>query len=378
MRQKKATAGFTILELLLAVAIFAIISASAFGLMAQHQPLFSQQQGLASVNIAIRNATAQMQQDIANGGANYYLGINTPNWPVGVVIVNNTPSTNCETSTTTYVYGSSCFDTMNIISSDPNTPPANPGDGTVGGCHTTTGTNVYLSPSGANGFATLAAATAAAANYKYNSGVNPDQILFVKGDGSQYTTAVLTAAATSATVNGRFYVQLTHGATAANGTNSSTTNDPLQITVNQDTVAGTYQNTMLGNQFCSGAPTTDYVLRLTPIQYSVDTSVATDPKLVRTQNGTTQTLAEQVIGFKVGATLYNGGTGTDSTAYDFKNSDYLNNYTLVRSVRVSLIGRTVPVTDPTYSFRNTFDGGPYQIQGVSVVVNPRNMSMADN
>jgi hypothetical protein len=171
---------------------------------------------------------------------------------------------------------------------------------------------------------------------------------------------------------------LTHGATAANGTNASTTNDPLQITVNQDTAAGTYQNTMLGTSFCSGSPTTDFVLRLTPVQYSVDTSNSADPQLVRKQNGTTQVLADQVIGFKVGATLFNGGTGTDSTAYDFKNSDYLNNYTLVRSVRISLIGRTVPVSDPTYHFRNTFDGGPYLIQGVSVIVNPRNMSMSDN
>ncbi|MBI3669729.1 MAG: hypothetical protein HY237_08120, partial [Acidobacteria bacterium] len=52
-------------------------------------------------------------------------------------------------------------------------------------------------------------------------------------------------------------------------------------------------------------------------------------------------------------------------------------YTLVRAVRVSLIGRTPPVTDPTFKFRNTFDGGPYQIQGLSVVVNPRNLSMKD-
>jgi hypothetical protein len=386
MRQKTANAGFSVLELALAMGIFAVISAAAFGLMAQHQPLFNQQQGLAAVNIAVRNSTAQMQLDIANGGSNYYSGINIPNWPVGVVIVNNTPGADCETSTTTWVYGASCFDTMNVITSDPLTLPTNPGNGTVGGCHLTTATTVYLSPTTASpagsGYPTLAAATAAAANFHYNAGVNPDQILFVRGDGSLYTTAVLTANATTATVGGYYYVLLTHGATAANGTNSSTTNDPLQITVNQDTAAGTYQNTMLGDSFCSGSPTIDYVLRLTPIQYSVNTSNSADPQLVRTQNGTTQVLADQVIGFKVGATLFNGGTGTDSTAYSFDNhsdaSGYQNNYTLIRSVRISLIGRTVPVTDPTYVFRNAFDGGPYLIQGVSVVVNPRNMSMADN
>ncbi len=370
-RRKANTAGFTMIEMLVATAVFFVVSGSAFALFSQSMPLFNQQQNLAALNIATRNAIAQMQIDMVNAGSNYYNGINIPNWPVAAVLVNNTPGTDCETSTTTYVYGASCFDTMNLITSDPNTLPTTPTNGTVGGCNLTTSTSVYLTPAGTNGYTSAALATTAAGSFHTG-----DQILFVRGDGSKYTTAVLTANGAAAVSGGNNYVLLTHGATAANGTNSSTTNDPLQITVNQDTAAGTYQNTMLNDSFCPA--TSDYVLRLTPISYTVDTSTATDPKLVRTQNGTAQTLAEQIIGFKVMATLYNGGTGTDSTAYDARNSDYQNNYTLVRSVRVSLIGRTTPVTDPTYTFRNTFDGGPYQIQGSSVVVNPRNMSMTDN
>jgi hypothetical protein len=92
------------------------------------------------------------------------------------------------------------------------------------------------------------------------------------------------------------------------------------------------------------------------------------------------TLSEQVIGFKVGAALVNGTTSTPT--YNFDSSTFKvtpgaagYDYTMVRSVMVSLVGRTPPVQDPTYVFRNSFDGGPYQIQGVSVVVNPRNMSM---
>ncbi len=379
-RRRNNRAGFTLLELLLAMLIFGVISAASFGLMAQSQPLFNQQQGLAAVNIAIRNSAAQLQLDVVNGGSNYYNGINIPNWPVGIVVVNNTPGSDCETSATTYVYGPSCFDSMNIISSDPNTLPTNASDGTIAGCHLTNGTSLYLSPTSASpagsGYPTLALATTAAASYKYNSGVNPDQILFVKGDGSAYTTAVLTAASAAATVGGRFYVRLTHGATAVNGTNSSTTNDPLQITVNQDTVAGTYQNTMLSDSFCAS----DYVLRLTPVLYSVDTTTnPNDPTLVRQEPGSAtasvQKLAEQIIGFKAMVTLINDPAGN---VYHWKNSDYQNNYTLVRSIRISLIGRTVPVTDPTYVFRNTFDTGPYQVQGISVVINPRNMSMGDN
>jgi prepilin-type N-terminal cleavage/methylation domain-containing protein len=380
-RRGNNMAGFTLVELLVAMFIFGVVSAAAFGLVAQSQPLFNQQQGLAALNIAVRNATAQMQIDVVNGGSNFYNGINIPNWPVGVVVVNNTPGSDCETSTTTYIYGASCFDSMNIITSDPNTVPSNTSDGTLAaGCHVTTGTTVYLSPTSANpagsGYPTLAAATAAAANFKFNAGVNPDQILFVKGDGSLYTTAVLTASPVAATVSGRFYVQLTHGATNANGTNSSTTNDPVQITVNQDTAAGTYQNTMLSDSYCPS----DYVIRLTPILYSVDTTTnPSDPTLIRREPGsatpTVQMLAEQIIGFKVMVTLYNDPAGN---VFHWKNSDYLNNYTMVRSVRISLIGRTVPSTAPTYVFRNTFDTGPYQVQGVSVTINPRNMSMGDN
>ena len=54
------------------------------------------------------------------------------------------------------------------------------------------------------------------------------------------------------------------------------------------------------------------------------------------------------------------------------------NFNLVRAVRFSLIGRTTPNTDTVYTYRNTFDQGPYQVQGMAVVVNPRNLSMNDD
>ena len=84
-----APAGFTLVELLVAMAVFMIVTGAALSLFSQHQPMFNQQQNLAGLNIAMRNATAQMQVDIANGGAGYYNGVNIPNWPVGVVINNN-------------------------------------------------------------------------------------------------------------------------------------------------------------------------------------------------------------------------------------------------------------------------------------------------
>jgi len=94
---------------------------------------------------------------------------------------------------------------------------------------------------------------------------------------------------------------------------------------------------------------------------------------------------EQVIGFKVGAAIYNAADGQPN--YNYVASSYSSdatsagdayNFNLIRAVRVSLLGRTTPSTDPNYKFRNGFDNGPYQVQGTAVVVNPRDLSMNDN
>ena len=193
--------------------------------------------------------------------------------------------------------------------------------------------------------------------------------------GSKITSAVLT---TNAHVSGPA-VQLTFNPTNANGSNSLA-NDPLNITA-CDGQEPCSAGSKLGVQFCDG----DWVLKLAPITYQVDSSVPSDPKLVRTQSGTTATVMEQIIGFKVGAAIWNASTSTMATQYNYDASTYTNqtaddeayNFTLVRSVRISLIGRTVPQSVPGSGFRNAFDQGPYQVQGTAVVVNPRNMSMND-
>ena len=140
-----------------------------------------------------------------------------------------------------------------------------------------------------------------------------------------------------------------------------------------------------GHQFCGG----DWILKLSPISYYVNTSNPNDPQLIRKQAGNPVAVMDQVIGFKVGATIWNSITDTMKTQYNYDASTYnVNNsspppydsaymFSLVRSVRVSLIARTQPSTDPSFTFRNAFDGGPYQVQGASVVVNPRNLSMND-
>jgi prepilin-type N-terminal cleavage/methylation domain-containing protein len=384
---KAGEAGFTLVELLVTAAVFVVVSGAAFALLASHQPIFYQQQNLAEVNIALRNAVAQMQLDLANAGANYYASVNVPNYPVGVVVKNNVVASggDCR-SGTPLAYGTNCFDSLSIIMADANTLPTTPSNGS-GACVATSGSTIYLTPAGATTFASAAAARTTAANY-----LNGDQILLVRSDGSQYTTVKLSAAGGTTTVGGNFFVTLTHGVTSSI---TDTTVTPNVTYTGYNTTAGgndpygmtTNINTMLNEQYCPTAPT-DYVLRLTPIQYSVDTSTPTNPILTRTVAGTAQTLSQktlatQIIGFKLGVSLFNNATDTDTTTYSFDASNYNNgnavpyNYTLVRSVMVSLIGRTTPTSSPTYVFRNSFDSGAYQIQGVSAVINPRNLSMTD-
>jgi Tfp pilus assembly protein PilW len=333
------------MELLVAIAVFMIIGGAAFSLVRRHVPLFASQQNQAGLNITLRNAAAQMQIDVVNAGTGYYTGANIPAWPVGLTVVNNPAGSGCY-DVTNKTYGAACFDTLNVISTDLNTPAANAANTNAGtGCtDTSASTTMYLIPHGmsANALAVL-----------YKTG---DQILLVKSDGSQMTSTILTS---DGSVEGSS-VKLTHNATNADGTNSIS-NDPLAITNAAD-------SGVLGVQYCP----TDFVLKLAPISYYVDASDSTNPKLMRMQNGTANIVAEQIIGFKVGASIWNGSNDLE---YDFDASDYNHKWSSIRSVRISLIGRTAP--NQNGDFQNTFDGGKYKVEAVSVVVNPRNLSMND-
>jgi prepilin-type N-terminal cleavage/methylation domain-containing protein len=374
--------GFTLIEFLVAMALFAIIAGSTFSLFRQHEPYFTSQQNLAGTNIAMQNAITQIQLDLANAGTGYYPGANIPSWPVGVAVVNQVPTTPCNTAAT-YTYGPQCFDTLNVLTMDPAVAPAHPTDATggtgSGNCSNATSTTFYIQPYAPIGSETIAqAATRTAASFTTGNQL----ILISGGNGALVNTFVLTGPPTV----GSNYVAFTHVAANAIYFTNGLANDPLQFTA----VSGQQQSppyaSKLGNQFCAQ----DWVMKLKPTTYSVDTSVPTDAKLDRIQGGVTNVIAEQVIGFKVGVATWNNATtnpsSTCSTAgeagdadcYHFNPADYYNDYTLVRSVRVSLIGRTNPDPDPTNTFRNSFDGGPYQVVGATVVVNPRNMSMNDN
>lgn len=338
-----SSAGFSLVELMVAMAIFLVVGGAAVELAKRHVPLFTAQQSQTGLNLAMRNGVAQMQIDVVNAGTGYYQGVNIPSWPIGITVFNSTPGTGCfDAATNTYT--STCFDTLNVIAID-QTPPSHPFD--MGGTdciYTDDATTLFVTPTGTTTLSQLAA--------DFHTG---DQILLVKSDGSQMTTTILTS---DGMVSGG-KVHLAHNPTGLDGTNAIN-KDPLGLT--------TTDNNKLGRQYC----TADWVLKLAPITYSVDASDPTDPKLIRTQNGQPSVIAEQIIGFKVGASIWNGAT---DDAYSFDAGSYKHDWSLIRSVRVSMIGRTP--TDLGSSFRNSFDGGPYKIQSISVVINPRNLSMND-
>ena len=345
---RRKSSGFSLVELMVAFAIFLIIGGAAVNLVRTHAPLFTSQQNQTGLNIALRNAAAQMQIDVVNAGTGYYQGVNIPSWPIGVTIINNPAGTGCYNSTT-HTYGPGCFDAMNVIAIDEKTPPSNPQD--IGAnCVSTTSSSLFITPIGTTTLAQLAS--------DFHSG---DEVLLVKSDGSQMTTTVLTS--DGQVTGGK--VKLAHNPTGANGVNDGSggsNTDPLGI-------SSTTDNNKLGDQFCN----TDWVLKLAPIKYWVDASDPTNPKLMRTQSGQDNTIAEQIIGFKVGASIWNGTT--DNT-YSFDASTYSHDWSLIRAVRISIIGRT-PTSDVANNFHNTFDQGPYKIQALSVVINPRNLSMND-
>ena len=339
----KSSAGFSLVELTVAMAVFLVIGGAAVALVKMHVPLFTSQQNQTGLNLALRNGVAQMQIDVVNAGTGYYQGVNIPSWPIGITVINSAPGTGCYNSATK-TYSSTCFDTLNVIAMDQNVPPSKPQDSGAN-CVSTTSSSLFVMPIGATTLAQLAA--------DFHTG---DQLLLVKSDGSQMTTTILTS--DGQVTGGK--VKLAHNPTGVDGTNGTIT-DPLGL-------SNTADSNKLGVQFCN----TDWVLKLSPITYSVDASDPTDPKLVRTQGGQTNVIAEQIIGFKVGASVWNG---TSDNTYSFDASTYLHDWSLIRSVRISMIGRTP--ADVSNNFRNTFDGGAYKIQSVSVVINPRNLSMND-
>ncbi|MGO8791811.1 MAG: PilW family protein [Terriglobia bacterium] len=437
-------AGFSLIELVVAMAIFLVVGGTALTLFSRHETLLSQEQGTAGLNIGLRNALSQIQIDVVNGGSGVLTGAQIPAWPVGVTITNSNPNASpiCSPATTG-TYSANCFDALNVVMVDPNTPPlqlvSTYGSPTGTTCLNTNASSCTASPVTLTSTTTNTVTGSVPTGYTASTVATDfkagDYVLFVdvaQQVGEQdYTIAKLASAGGTSgsnvqltfdeTQQGGFnygatsgndplgvttpycYVNTTSGSptvTWASGsynfvTGSTWANQPIQISNTTYTVASVSSTTSLTlssnatatlssapfltttvptNQFYSG----DWVLRLLPIQYSVSVSNAADPQLVRTQAGVTNVVMDQVIGFKVGAVWWNSTLALNDFQYDYNSTDYNNNFSLVRAVRVSIIGRTTPSSDPTYTYVNSFDGGRYQIRGSSIVVNPRNLTMSND
>jgi prepilin-type N-terminal cleavage/methylation domain-containing protein len=413
-RRAQQYRGFSLVELLVASAVFLLIAGAAFALFQKQQTSSQIVQGQVGLNLALRNAATQLQIDLANAGSYYYQAdsANVPGWPIGVSIINNVPTsgTSCYTASTN-TYGPNCFDQLNIIAAADPGSPSNPADpnafpaihATSSGGGNDPSTDCFTTSTDAGGgFANAYGQAAPGLNlsqtmskFKQN-----DQLLFVDSTGNYVTSVILTqdAAVAGSAVKFVFRKTNTDGSNLYDSTNP-TKYDRLHITDCMGQVSPCTIDNKLQSQFCAN----DWILKLAPITYQVDTSNSSNPTLTRmVGNGTPVTVMEQVIGFKVGAAIWNAAVGTDtddttcspSSAlvcpfnYDAKTywntatgwpttPDMRYNYSLVRAVRVSLIGRTAPNNDPNYKFRNAFDNGPYQVQGTAVVVNPRDLSMND-
>ena len=365
--------GFSLVELLVALGVFMIVGGAAVGVITQHMPLFTEQQSQSATNVALRNAVAQMQMDVVNAGAGYNPSQDIPAWLIGVTIENRNGGNCFDAPNATYT--ANCFDTLNVITFDPNTPAAhfttpctdpNPAD--------TTKTPLTIAPADPG----VSAATLA------SSIRNGDELLVLKADGSQLTMVNVVG---DAAANGG-NVTVTIDPTAGNGTNSGDNlllTRPNEMSVANASEASLGTTPVLGTKFCS----TDWVLKLAPITYGIDTTDKTNPKLYRQVGGITgktDVLAEQIVGFKVGASLKTSLPAGCNYEFSYNSQGpsvapqcgYDGDWAAISAVRISLIGRTSATTNVQSHFRNSFDGGGYKVEGVSVVVSPRNLTMNYN
>jgi prepilin-type N-terminal cleavage/methylation domain-containing protein len=365
--RKKPAPGFSLVELMVAMSVFLVVGGAAVALVRRHAPLFNSAQNQAGLNITLRNAVAQLQMEVVNAGTGYSTSSPVPFWPVGMTIspaVDNT----CKATRT---YTSTCYDTLTLINADTTLPPLSPGDATgTNSVDTTKTTDIYLTFPGNPAAATSNQYDAWAGKFKAG-----DEIMLIQGGtdmvAGQPAITVLVLAQDG--IRNGNAVQLkstgvTQTITLASGgcpgavadiTGIPPATDPLKIYDAGECLrfTGTFN------------PALDYAIRLNATIYSVDTTDAANPKLVRTgPTGVPDVIAEQIVGFSV------AGWSSNTNTYSNVPGDYKSDWASLRSLQIQLVARATPNTDNASSFQNSYDQGPYQVQGMSVVINPRNLN----
>jgi type II secretory pathway pseudopilin PulG len=374
--------GFSLIELTVAVAFFTVMAAAAFSLADKHQWVAQRELHLSAVNTALRSAVGQMQSDLANAGTGYFVGANTVAFPIGVVVANSSPGAPCNTGAPTYIYGPTCFDTLSIIEADTTTLANFQPLALHPAFNSSTGSGtLFATPQSGDTAATDAGYFKAGDEILLYTAAATTSTADCTGSSTQTTKFSAVVLSANGTVSGT-NVQLSYTALPASGqvSSSSPNADPLELT-------NFCSNELASNSYSFG--TSDWIIRLDGVKYYVDTTNAADPKLMRWQRGIASEVADQIIGFKVGAAIWNNlgstSSGTDLSNYYYDSSQYSidgnpgddkYDFSLVRSLRLCLIGRTPPAASNAI-IQNSFDGGPYDIEAISTTVNPRNLSMKD-
>jgi len=326
-QKSKSGSGFSMIELMVAMGVFLVIGGAAVSLFRQNTRVYVDQQGTTTLNITMRNALAQIQTDVVNAANGYYSTLNsTAGWPLGITATNVNPG----------------YDTLNVIV--PATAPSSLPAGTC--VDTTSGTALITPPAG------VTAGSFPAGN----------EVLFLNSTGNQFTTGMLTGAVTAGT---NITLQFQKTGTAIGLGGNTPANDPLGVTT--QALPANYTD-QLSNTFCQA--TGGSVVLLGKTTYTVN---GTNQLTRQVGGGAAEQIADQIIGFKVGVSQFTTAAGT-SGQYFYDNSYYSRS---IRSVRVSVIGRTNPNQWSGSNFTNSFDGGNYKIEALSLVINPRNLSMND-
>ena len=193
--------GFTLIEFLVAMTVFTIVTGAVFSLFRKDDPLFNQQQSVSGLNIALQNSITQLQIDGVNAGSGYYAGTNIPNFPVGITIAENMVSgvvtapavkSDCR-ATTPRIFGhhADCFDIAGTLSPPirRHWPQHLGAAGNTSCASTTSGSMVLFPPTGLTAGQITSWASNLAPSYKQG-----DTLLLLTSDGSQMTTVNLTTA----------------------------------------------------------------------------------------------------------------------------------------------------------------------------------------
>ena len=406
-----ATLGFTLFELMVAMAVFLVVAAAAFSLFNKHLSVITQQQNLSSVNIGLRNAMSQLELDLAAAGPNLFSSVQQSGNPaapfsLGVIIHNNTPATlgGCAPNANwSYPTSKACFDSLTLI----NIKPCGAGNAPV----------LQIDDPG-NSTESLSASSIIWGN-DFNPGANlandiscykaGDEILVVQpsngvpltcdnGGQFNYCMAVVTLTK-DAQVSGS-KIQLQHNPTGAGS-------DPLGVLFNGLAVNNYNNANGLGVGYSNGAFIVNLGTGSNDITYAVLPSAAdpTNTQLLRCVGtsctaANSQILTDQVIGFKAGAILWDNAkaNATDDANFFYDASAYCTDaipgadcslspppandpydFSLIRAVRLSIVARTTPNADVSAlnKLKNGFDGGPYLVQQGSVSVDLRSITNSD-